>query len=432
MSKQPVLESTPKRQQASTQGGTGPLSGTLLFAIAARWLGWLLALAIVIERFARNGDHSAEPALLLFTLVQTVAVTLYFLVFRPQNRALRFVGGSLDDVFLVGLLDLFLALAVVFLSGADQSPYYLFGVSALLIPAAQLPLWQMLFLAVAFVAGHELAVWLDDGGQSVYEEGQETTFAGFVAFPFVVGILVNFLAANGRKLAAGEREARRLLAENVRLQEQRRELAVENERTRLAREVHDGIAQSLFAVSINLEAVAESTERGSKLRARLDNLTLLARETLLEVRSYIFDLRPLFAGQDGVGAALRKQAQTFSKASGLPVSVEVVGDHQSLAADQGAALYRITQEALSNVFRHSQASRADVRLSFEERSVTLEVSDDGTGLETGGAGRGLQHIRERVKALAGRTEVEATPGRGTMLRVILPRDGHEQDTATSG
>lgn len=432
MSKQPVLESTPKGQQATTRADTEPLSGTLLFAIAARWLGWLVAFAIVIERFLDDGDHSAEPAMLLFTLGQTVAITLYFLLFRSQSRALRFAGGSLDDVFLVGLLDLFLALAVVQVSGADQSPYYLFGASALLIPAAHLPFWQMLLLAVAFVGGHQLAVWLDDGGQPVYEQGRETTFALFVGFPFVVGVLVNFLAANGRKLAAGEREARRLLAENVRLEEQRQKLAVENERTRLAREVHDGIAQSLFAVSINLEAVAESTERGSKIRDRLDSLTLLAREALLEVRSYIFDLRPLLAGEEGVGTALRKQAQTFSKASGLPISVDVVGEDQSLAAEQDAALYRITQEALSNVFRHSRASKADVRLSFEERSVTLEVSDDGTGLETGEAGRGLQHIRERVEALRGKTEVKATPGRGTTLRVILPRGGHEQDTVTAG
>ena len=262
VSKQPVHESTPKGQ-ASTPGDIEPLRGTLLLALAARWLGWLLASAIVIERFIEDGDTSAEPALLLFTLGQTVALTLYFLVLRSRAPALRFAGGNLDDVFLVGLVDLFLALTVVFFSGADGSPYYLFGVGALLIPAAQLALWQILLLAAAFVIGHQLEVWLDDGGQPVYEKGEETTLAGSVAFPFVVGILVHFLAANARKLTAEESEARRLLAENVRLQEQRQELAAENERTRLAREIHDGIAQSLYAVSINLEAVAENTEHGS-------------------------------------------------------------------------------------------------------------------------------------------------------------------------
>jgi signal transduction histidine kinase len=88
-----------------------------------------------------------------------------------------------------------------------------------------------------------------------------------------------------------------------------------------------------------------------------------------------------------------------------------------------AALYRIAQEGLANVFRHSQATAAELRLTFEDDAVTLEIRDDGVGLGDGARGRGLRHIEERAQSLAGRTEVESVPGGGTVVRAIIPLNG---------
>ncbi|MCH8850709.1 MAG: ATP-binding protein, partial [Chloroflexi bacterium] len=155
----------------------------------------------------------------------------------------------------------------------------------------------------------------------------------------------------------------------------------------------------------------------------LRRLVVLAKQTLLEVRHYIFDLKPLLEGEAGVTAAMRNQVREFTTVSGLPVALRVTGEEGTLPVALGTALYRIVQEAMANVYRHAGASEVRLSIAFEPETVTIEVRDDGTGIAPGrDPGRGLTQMRQRVEDLRGTVSIESEPGRGTVLRATLPRE----------
>jgi len=248
-------------------------------------------------------------------------------------------------------------------------------------------------------------------------------FVVFLAIPFIVAVVVQFFGWMARQLAEQREAARWALEENLRLQREREALAAEHERTRIAREIHDGIGQSIYMLSLNLEAAADAASSEPAMSERLRRLVLLAKQTLLEVRHYIFDLKPLLDGEAGIAAALQSQVREFITVSGLPVSVELTGEERRLPVPAGAALYRVAQEALANVYRHAGASQACLRLAFADDAVTLEIADDGSGLRPGvEGGRGLQNMRQRVHDLRGTLTVESAPGRGTVIRAVVPME----------
>jgi len=249
--------------------------------------------------------------------------------------------------------------------------------------------------------------------------------------PVPVSLLVYLLSSTSRRLVAEEAKTRELLEENLRLQDARERLAVERERARIAREVHDGIAQSIYMLSLNLEASTEAAGPGSALGRKLAGLVRLAKEALLEVRQYIFDLRPLLAREETISTAIRTQVEEFSTISGIPVSVDVAGTETDLPISHSAALYRIAQEALANVYRHAHASGVEVRLAFDTDVVRLEIEDDGVGFEAGKhEGRGLRHMAERVYDLGGSVSVEAAPAHGAVVSAVLPLNGHNVDSSS--
>ncbi|MGB2694010.1 MAG: sensor histidine kinase, partial [Dehalococcoidia bacterium] len=273
-----------------------------------------------------------------------------------------------------------------------------------------------------FVAAYVLIVSTAGAGVDGPWHGAElNNFVVFLAMPFLVAVVVQFFGWMARQLAEERETARQALEENIRLQREREELAAQQERTRIAREIHDGIGQSIYMLSLNLETAADAASGQPAMGERLQRLVTLAKQTLLEVRHYIFDLKPLLEGEAGVTAALRNQVREFATVSGLSVEVEVVGQERRLPVAEGAALYRIAQEALANVYRHAQASKAALRVEFGDSSVTLEIRDDGVGLKSDGeGGRGLGHIQQRVEDLRGSLTVESAHGRGTVVRAVLP------------
>jgi signal transduction histidine kinase len=224
-----------------------------------------------------------------------------------------------------------------------------------------------------------------------------------------------------RQLASERETARQALEENIRLQREREGLVAQEERSRVAREIHDGIAQSIYMLSLNLETAADMAEGEPRLSERLGRLVSLAKQTLLEVRHYMFDLKPLLAGDASLSAALESQVREFTAVSGLAVEVSSQGRERRLPVAATTALYRIAQEALANVYRHAQASEIDLRLVFERGSVSLNVCDNGVGFagkET--AGRGLGNMRQRVEELGGALEVRSEPGKGTSIKATIP------------
>jgi signal transduction histidine kinase len=212
---------------------------------------------------------------------------------------------------------------------------------------------------------------------------------------------------------------------NIRLAERVAELAAEGERGRIAREIHDGIAQMVFMLTLSLETAIDRVGGDpEEQRRRLQDLTALAKNALWEVRQYIFDLQPLLSGAEGLPGAIQGVVKEFQAVSDLPVELEITGAQRRLPIETSAALYRIVQEGLGNIFRHAKASQVRIEVAFEDDAVALSIADDGIGINEGdGSGRtgyGMGNLRARVADLGGDVDVASSPGAGTRISVHVP------------
>ena len=142
---------------------------------------------------------------------------------------------------------------------------------------------------------------------------------------------------------------------------------------------------------------------------------------MLEVRHYIFDLKPYLAGEKGVASMVESQIREFNTIAGVPTDLEIKGDEHKVPTPVATCLYRVTQEALSNALKHSQASKVRVLLEFEPEVVQLLVQDDGQGFDSNGnhSGHGLNNMRQRAEELGGTYDLTSTPGNGTQVTVRL-------------
>ena len=155
----------------------------------------------------------------------------------------------------------------------------------------------------------------------------------------------------------------------------------------------------------------------------LGEIGQLTRGALAEMRALIFELRPGALAEEGLVAALAKQAAALSAREGLVIDVDGPADRLPLGLEVEEQLYRLGQEALANVVKHARASSARVRIAGEDDTVSIEVSDDGRGFDPAAVSPehfGLRSMRGRVADLGGRLEVTSAPGRGTVLRVEIP------------
>ena len=222
--------------------------------------------------------------------------------------------------------------------------------------------------------------------------------------------------------------------ENARLQGRLRELAVVAERERIAREMHDGLAQVLGYVNTKSQAVGSllAAERVAEAQAQLDELAAAARSVYVDVREAILGLRSPIAA-DGLVAALEAYAGPFAAASKLAVSVETSPEARrvELAPEVEIQAFRVLQEALTNVRKHAEATRVLVRAAVADGSLALSVADDGRGLEGSPPGSGdwprygLTAMRERSEAIGATLQFDSQAGGGTIVRLVVPlrRDG---------
>ncbi|GIH97294.1 histidine kinase [Planobispora siamensis] len=226
-------------------------------------------------------------------------------------------------------------------------------------------------------------------------------------------------SANSRLAQLGEENAElqgRLLAAA-------RQTGVAGERGRLAREIHDTVAQGLAGIVTQLEAAEEVANDAETVRRRLAVARKLARESLAEVRRSLDDLRPGPLAETKLPEALSELVSGWSAANELPATLTVTGTARLLHPEVEVALYRAVQEALANVARHAGAGKVGVTLSYMEDVVAADIRDDGVGFtpsQTGGGGFGLTAMRQRVVRLAGNVEVESAPGQGTAISVTVP------------
>ena len=257
----------------------------------------------------------------------------------------------------------------------------------------------------------------------------------------------NFLTIVGTQLM--------MALENLLLTEQAADLAAAAERGRIAREIHDGIAQLIYMLSLSSETcvallrrISEtSTEEASMLAPvteRLDKLVTISKQALWETRHYMFTLKPLMSGSTTLTQMVTNQLHEFEAISGLPVELAVQGTEAASNGDQrharkiarvGTAIFRITQEALTNAYKHADATQIHVQLHYQPQCIAVQITDDGKGLQTEEAadlqgnnaeqeriysGHGLRGMRERAEELGGTFQILPGYDGGTCVQASIP------------
>ncbi len=217
-------------------------------------------------------------------------------------------------------------------------------------------------------------------------------------------------------------ENARLYEETRRLYQQAEQLAIVEERQRIARELHDSVTQGLYGVTLYSEAASLLLEAGdlATLGEHLREIQAISRESLREMRLLIFELRPPVLEKEGLVAALEARLSAVEGRGGIETALRVVGEPR-LSRVIEEELYRIAQESLNNVLKHSKARRVQVRLEFGAERVCLEVQDDGVGFEPGArpgrGGLGLRSMAERALQIGGKLAIISALGQGTRVRV---------------
>jgi signal transduction histidine kinase len=278
--------------------------------------------------------------------------------------------------------------------------------------------WSVLLtILIAFPTGR----MYDTHGQ-VPNVTSEVISVLFLRVPIMVmfGVVV--------RTAAAQNEERRRLLDTLAAAERR--AGVLEERQRLAREIHDTLAQGFAAIVMHLEQADVATcnalpsdASASVVRPHLDHARAIARENLEEARRMLTALRPELLDQTGgLGAAIERVASDWSRRSGIPCAFRVTGDVLQLHSEVEVMLLRITQELLANVRKHASASHVTVTLSYISDVVALDVRDDGVGfsIDSATGGFGLHGLRERTQQLGGSVDIDSAPSEGTTVSVTIP------------
>jgi nitrate/nitrite-specific signal transduction histidine kinase len=212
--------------------------------------------------------------------------------------------------------------------------------------------------------------------------------------------------------------------ENARLYRESQNIAVLEERNRMAREIHDTLAQGFTGIVLQLEAAEQTLETdAAHAQQHLDRARSLAKESLNEARRSVWALRPQKLEQLPLEAAVRQETDRFIHDTDIPAVFSTAGDIVKLSSDIENALLRICQEALTNIRKHARANHVEIRMAYEEKTVRLSVHDDGIGFDPDTLSTdhfGLVIMRERAKLIGGTVEINSEIGKGTHLEVIIP------------
>ena len=268
------------------------------------------------------------------------------------------------------------------------------------------------------IAANNSGVWNDTGASVDFAIAPAYYQAKWFP-PLVVGVIVAAVwAAHRIRLRIVEKHEREISALNERLMK-----AQEQERIRIAGELHDGVMQQMLAATMMLGSAKRRTSE-SETKTSLDKIQDKLIQAGTEIRQLSHDLHPPILQEAGLPDALRSHCEQFSASSGIPVACDADDAARDLSRGAGLALFRIAQEALANAAKHAHATRITVRLTRSADEVSLAVSDDGAGFDSNrlatSGGLGLIMMRERATQLNGTFEFESAPGRGTTIRVVIP------------
>lgn len=271
-------------------------------------------------------------------------------------------------------------------------------------------------------------------GVLIQDKGHYTTIslargAGVVTTAVMIGTVFLYIDRANRDSAIKARLLEQLEAAQRELTDRAREAGVQEERQRLARDIHDTLAQGFSSVIRHLEAVelsfgsagAHDSELAASAIPHLEHAKRVSRDSLAEIRNLVWALRPAALERSTLPAALGRVAHQWSDASGIAVDARI-DDIPPLVPDVEVLLLRALQESLSNVARHAVARHVAVSLSVADGLVMLSVEDDGRGFDDADLrrGMGVAGMRDRVRPFGGRVIVESDAGQGTSVMVALP------------
>ncbi len=379
---------------------------------SSAWLWWGrlgLALAPIIFVFIpglerRLGQYYLPVALFLFISTLGVELTVQSSGYLAR-RFLAQTGRNADAIFgsWRGEMFLFLLVPIVLTAWA-------YGRKGAVRAAA----W-----ATVLHIGGGVWLWSRDGA---FPEGYWKAMPIRLTVLYVVPLVVAYLATRQRRQHEALEAAHGQLQRQAALAE---ELAASRERNRLARDLHDTLAHSLAGLVVELEAVGTLFELDpAATQVELRKAQALARAGLDEARAAIRDLRESPTQDLGLGPALRRLVDDFGRRTGMETRAEfsVSGPDPALPPKTADALYRIAQEALSNVERHARASLVTLRVESTRAGIALTISDDGAGFEPDNPTDGhfgLLGMHERAEMIGAKLHVESGAGTGTRIRVKL-------------
>jgi signal transduction histidine kinase len=401
----PTSQATDGIKAGATKAAATPRGPRLLFLISVPlWLA-------VAMRAASDTDFFAGPdEWLLATLL------LFHIALFAGERALGYGTGwplrgyfALQTAIVLFLMLLFPGLdyfAILYVPLSVQAVFVL--------PLAVGQRWVRVF-SIVMVLGMITTQGWEDGIPLAALYGAAFLFVGLYATATQQAQAAR--AESQALLVDLEAAYRRLEAYAARAEE----LAVVEERNRLARDLHDSVNQALYGLALSAEAANRHLAAGETAAAgeRLRDVGDSAQEALKEMRLLIHELRPPLLEQEGLAAALQSRLAAVEGRVGLVAELEIAGDDRPPLKVE-AELDRIAQEALNNALKHARAGRIAVRLCQEPRRVVLEIVDDGVGFDPAlvrPGGLGLTSMAERAARVGGRFAIESRPGAGTRIRV---------------
>ncbi|MGW0548275.1 ATP-binding protein [Streptomyces altiplanensis] len=350
-----------------------------------------------------------------------VAVSVLWVLFGHtlpiKRRTLRPVSAG---VFFVGLL----ALCVTLMTYSD---IFLVFTIAGFFHAYLLRPWPLGVLGVLATSvalnGSAMRVWADPAPDMLAE------FILIVAVQTAaIGVGILLTARSEPEERKREELVERLeaaLHENAglhaQLVAQARESGAQDERQRLAGEIHDTLAQGLAGIITQLQAAERSASVRGETEEHVARALRLARSSLTEARRSVQALAPQELGRAHLPDALRTLTGRWSQDQGISAQVEVTGTREPLSPAIEVSLFRVAQESLTNVAKHAEATRVGVTLSYTGTEVLLDVRDDGRGFaKEVGTGFGLTSMRQRIRGVGGHVEVQSAPGEGTSVSARVP------------
>jgi len=306
-----------------------------------------------------------------------------------------------------------LILSLLFLLGSDNSDAFnfLFLILTIHIAAVSTPRVAVLWIAVGF--GMLSLIYLaTDGTAGLYA----------ILFYSVTFVVCGFFGYTIQQVERARDRNQQLVDELQAAQQRLRELAVIEERNRLARDLHDSVKQQVFAVSMQLGAARALLDEGNKAYGPVSEAERLARQAGAELTTLIRELRPAGLESRTLAEALQEHVTAWSRQNGIAAELKAKGAASIPLANE-ETLFRVAQEALANVARHSQARHVTVELSNRDDEILLMVDDDGVGFDMGSIekGIGLDSMRERLETIGGRLDISSQASRGTRIAAIVRR-----------